>query len=224
MLQHWFEEIGKVEFDKDDQDTLDFVTGASNIWAFNYHISLETPFKIKEIAGNIVPAVSSTNGLVGGLETSEAIKIVTKNFDQVWTINYSGLSFEKKKLYSTLASKEPWNHNCPVCSQKKLRVRVTVTREFTLNALLLKILKTLYSISTPIIQVGSTVLYEVGDDLDEDEVEEYSAKLDKPLCSLKISEGDILIIEDMVQDFKMDVEICFSEEEIEEGYKLHVIN
>ena len=60
---------------------MDFVTGAANLRAFNYEIPLETPFKIKEIAGNIVPAVSSTNGLVGGLETSEAIKIISGKLD-----------------------------------------------------------------------------------------------------------------------------------------------
>lgn len=134
---------------------------------------MESPFKIKEIAGNIVPAVSSTNGLVGGLETSEAIKIICANYDQIRTINYSGLSFEKKKLYSTQTTKEPKKIDCAVCSDWKLRLRVTVMKDFTLNSLLKKVLKTSYSISSPIIQVGSTVLYEVGDDLDEDEVEEY---------------------------------------------------
>ena len=64
--------------------------------------------------------------------------------------------------------------------------------------LLKLILKPTYAISNPIIQVGNSILYEVGEDLDEEDVEEYQLKLSKLLKDLKISEGDTLIIEDMI--------------------------
>jgi hypothetical protein len=34
----------------------------------------------------------------------------------------------------------------------------------------------------------------------------------------------VLIIEDMIQDFKMNIEICFQTEKIEEGFILGVLN
>lgn len=70
------QEIGKMEFDKDDSDALEFVIAASNIRAHNFSIPLETAFKIKEMAGKIVPAISSSNALVASLQVHEAIKLL----------------------------------------------------------------------------------------------------------------------------------------------------
>lgn len=54
-------------FDKDDQDALEFVIAASNIRAHNFGIQQETAFKIKEMAGKIIPAISSSNALVASM-------------------------------------------------------------------------------------------------------------------------------------------------------------
>ena len=63
-------------FDKDDSLAMDFVTAATNIRAFNFSIPMESLFKIKEMAGKIVPAISSSNGLVASLQVHEAIKLL----------------------------------------------------------------------------------------------------------------------------------------------------
>jgi len=46
---------------------MDFVTAATNVRAHNFQIGLETLFKVKEMAGKIVPAISSSNALVAAL-------------------------------------------------------------------------------------------------------------------------------------------------------------
>jgi len=61
------EQIGTLMFDKDDHLAMDFVTSASNIRAYNFTIEMETLFKIKEMAGKIVPAISSSNALAAAL-------------------------------------------------------------------------------------------------------------------------------------------------------------
>jgi ubiquitin-like 1-activating enzyme E1 B len=43
-----------LEFDKDDEDALDFVTSVANLRAFNFHINRNSRFEIKALAGNIV--------------------------------------------------------------------------------------------------------------------------------------------------------------------------
>ena len=63
-------------FDKDDEDALEFVITASNIRAYNFSIPGETAFKIKEMAGKIVPAISSSNALVASMQVHEAIKLL----------------------------------------------------------------------------------------------------------------------------------------------------
>lgn len=63
-------------FDKDDQDALEFVIAATNIRAHNFSIQMETAFKIKEMAGKIVPAISSSNALVASMQVHESIKLL----------------------------------------------------------------------------------------------------------------------------------------------------
>ena len=54
-------------FDKDDLNAVQFVTAATNIRADNFGITMESFFKIKEMAGKIVPAISSSNALAASL-------------------------------------------------------------------------------------------------------------------------------------------------------------
>lgn len=69
-------QIGSIVFDKDDPLAMDFVAAATNIRAFNFTIANETLFKVKEMAGKIVPAISSSNALVAALQTMEAVKLL----------------------------------------------------------------------------------------------------------------------------------------------------
>ncbi|CAN3374496.1 hypothetical protein DIURU_004718 [Diutina rugosa] len=56
-----------IAFDKDDEDTLNFVAAAANLRSFVFGIPLKTKFDIKEIAGNIIPAIATTNAIISGL-------------------------------------------------------------------------------------------------------------------------------------------------------------
>ena len=67
-------------FDKDDHLIVEFVTAATNIRASNFSIKMESLFKIKEMAGKIVPAISSSNALAASLQVFEAIKILDKKY------------------------------------------------------------------------------------------------------------------------------------------------
>jgi ubiquitin-like 1-activating enzyme E1 B len=56
-----------IEFDKDDDPVMDFVYAAANIRACLFSIQMESRFKIKAIAGNIIPAIPTTNAVIAGL-------------------------------------------------------------------------------------------------------------------------------------------------------------
>jgi len=54
-------------FEKDDPIIMKFITGFANIRCLLFNIDLQTEFQVKNIAGNIIPAISSTNSIVAGI-------------------------------------------------------------------------------------------------------------------------------------------------------------
>lgn len=77
---------------------MDFVTAATNIRAHNFQIPTETLFKVKEMAGKIVPAISSSNALVAALQVIEAVKLLSGDTkkDQLKGISYMRMGGDKR--------------------------------------------------------------------------------------------------------------------------------
>jgi ubiquitin-like 1-activating enzyme E1 B len=67
-------------FDKDDADTLDFVAASANIRSIIFGIEPKSRFDVKEMAGNIIPAIATTNALVAGLCVLEAFKVLKGDY------------------------------------------------------------------------------------------------------------------------------------------------
>ncbi|KAG9092861.1 E1 ubiquitin-activating protein uba2, partial [Ceratobasidium sp. 370] len=67
---------GIISFDKDDDDTLDFVTAAANLRAYAYGIEGKTRWEVKEMAGNIIPAIATTNAIIAGLIVIQATNVL----------------------------------------------------------------------------------------------------------------------------------------------------
>lgn len=65
-----------IEFDKDDKDTLDFVASAANLRSHIFSIPLHSEWEIKEMAGNIIPAIATSNALTASLCVLEAFKVL----------------------------------------------------------------------------------------------------------------------------------------------------
>nr|POE71843.1 ubiquitin-activating enzyme e1-like [Quercus suber] len=65
-----------IEFDKDDKDTLDFVASAANLRSHIFGIPLHSEWEIKKMAGNIIPAIATSNALTASLCVLEAFKIM----------------------------------------------------------------------------------------------------------------------------------------------------
>jgi len=65
-----------IEFDKDLDDHMLFVTACSNLRALNYSIPTEDTHRSRAIAGRIIPAIATTTAMVTGLICLELYKIV----------------------------------------------------------------------------------------------------------------------------------------------------
>jgi ubiquitin-like 1-activating enzyme E1 B len=72
-----------IAFDKDDEDTLDFVTASANIRSIIFGIDTRSRFDIKQMAGNIIPAIATTNAIVAGLCVLQAFKVLRNEIDSI---------------------------------------------------------------------------------------------------------------------------------------------
>ncbi|KAH9520216.1 Ubiquitin-like modifier-activating enzyme 6 [Bulinus truncatus] len=70
--------LNPLQFEKDDDSNghIDFITSTTNLRAQMYGIAIGDRFKIKKIAGRIVPAIATTTATVSGLVTIEMIKVL----------------------------------------------------------------------------------------------------------------------------------------------------
>ncbi|KAF8522454.1 repeat in ubiquitin-activating protein-domain-containing protein [Hysterangium stoloniferum] len=79
-----------ISFDKDDDDTLDFVCAAANLRSIVYGIGGKTRWEVKEMAGNIIPAIATTNAIIAGLIVLQALHLLRAHQPSTSTSTLSG--------------------------------------------------------------------------------------------------------------------------------------
>ncbi len=76
-------------WDKDDEPGMNFVAACGNIRAHIFHIEQKSLFEIKSMAGNIIPAIATTNAVIAGAIVMEAIKFLVGRTDYSRTVSWS---------------------------------------------------------------------------------------------------------------------------------------
>lgn len=102
----------QITFDKDDLDTLSFVTAASNLRSHTFSIPSQSQFTVKQMAGNIIPAVATTNAMIAGLCVMQAFKVLRGDFFRAKTLF---LETNGARVINSEPPRLP-KPDCPVCS------------------------------------------------------------------------------------------------------------
>ncbi|KAI1432142.1 hypothetical protein GGR50DRAFT_689182 [Xylaria sp. CBS 124048] len=114
-----------ISFDKDDEDTLDFVAASANIRSHIFGIERKSRFDIKQMAGNIIPAIATTNAIVAGLCVLESFKVLRGEFDKAQEVFLT--PFAGQRLLAPDRPRAP-NPDCPICGNYQASVCVDLSR------------------------------------------------------------------------------------------------
>ncbi|XP_030831093.1 SUMO-activating enzyme subunit 2 isoform X2 [Strongylocentrotus purpuratus] len=131
---------GELVWDKDDPAAMDFVASTANIRSHIFGIPMKTRFDIKSMAGNIIPAIATTNAVIAGLIVIEALKVLSNNMDKCKTVYMTRFPNFRKKLLVPCVLIPP-NPNCYVCADKPEVTIKLNTNSTTVRVLQDKILK-----------------------------------------------------------------------------------
>ncbi|KIH57237.1 repeat in ubiquitin-activating protein, partial [Ancylostoma duodenale] len=129
-----------LHWDKDDEDAMRFVASCANIRATIFGIPRKSLFEIKSMAGNIIPAIATTNAIVAGMVVVEAMKIISEELDKLRVVFINRAPNPRGKILVDQIPFAP-NPNCFVCSDKRECFVKLNPEQMTVKSLQDKVLK-----------------------------------------------------------------------------------
>ncbi|KAI2731904.1 hypothetical protein CBS147332_1043 [Penicillium roqueforti] len=180
-------------FDKDDVDTLDFVTATANLRAAIFHLELKSKFDVKQMAGNIIPAIATTNAMTAGLCVLQSLKVFQNNLMQAKMV------FLERSGARAINSDSlnPPNPDCPVCSPVVARVEID-PEVATLEHLIQGVLQTELGYGEEIsVGLGSESIYDP----------DFTDNLEKKLFDLGINNESFITVYDENEPERINLEL-----------------
>lgn len=194
---------GSVGWDKDDDDALNFVTAASNLRGHCYGIEILSRFDVKQKAGNIIPAIASTNAIVAGLIVLEAFKVIDgRKQDCRFTYVYKEANPGGKVLNSLKLDQR--NPSCYVCSHAFVHLEANV-KKLTLGDFKTEVLIGRLGMVSPSIVFGTKCLYE--SPMEADDEDEMAGQLTKTFGQVDVTNGCILEVSDQCSQVSLSIAV-----------------
>uniref|UniRef100_A0A8C7X0P6 SUMO-activating enzyme subunit 2 n=1 Tax=Oryzias sinensis TaxID=183150 RepID=A0A8C7X0P6_9TELE len=194
-------------WDKDDPAAMDFVTSAANLRMHIFSMNMKSRFDVKSMAGNIIPAIATTNAVIAGLIVLEGLKILSGELESCRTIFLNKCPNVRKKLLVPCVL-DPPSKNCYVCASKpEVTVKLNVQKT-TVLSLQDRILKERFGMVAPDVQIEDGK----GTILISSEEGETEANNSKYLSDFGIRNGSRLQSDDFLQDYTLLINVLHTEE------------
>ncbi|KAF6735662.1 SUMO-activating enzyme subunit 2 [Oryzias melastigma] len=194
-------------WDKDDPAAMDFVTSAANLRMHIFSMNMKSRFDVKSMAGNIIPAIATTNAVIAGLIVLEGLKILSGELESCRTIFLNKCPNVRKKLLVPCVL-DPPSKNCYVCvSKPEVTVKLNVHKT-TVLSLQDRILKERFGMVAPDVQIEDGK----GTILISSEEGETEANNNKYLSDFGIRNGSRLQSDDFLQDYTLLINVLHTEE------------
>ncbi|KAL2044295.1 hypothetical protein N7G274_003000 [Stereocaulon virgatum] len=188
-------------FDKDDDDTLDFVAACANLRSIIFGIERRSKFDIKQMAGNIIPAIATTNAMTAGLCVLQAFKVMREDITKAKMVF---LERSGARVINSDTLKPP-NPNCSVCGVMQSRLIVDPSRA-TLNDLVEDVLKT---------QLGYGDEFSINNDVGTLYDPDLDDNLSKSFVDLGVKTDSFLtVIDDEEENPRVNLSLSISEKSL----------
>ncbi|KAF9172262.1 E1 ubiquitin-activating protein uba2 [Mortierella sp. AD011] len=170
-----------VQFDKDDAETLDFVTATANLRARIFGIEEKSRFQVKAMAGNIIPAIATTNAIIAGMMVMLAFKIINKRIADCKT-SYLVYGRHRPQLIVSEPLAQP-NPKCYICRNSYIGLKID-TKDSTVQSLIDLLEEN--SLTDIEIQENGRVIYDP----------DFDDNASKTLADLQLTDGKFVDIVD----------------------------
>ncbi|XP_062545984.1 SUMO-activating enzyme subunit 2 [Armigeres subalbatus] len=189
-------------WDKDDKHAMDFVAACANIRAQIFNIPRKSRFEVKSMAGNIIPAIATTNAITAGVVVMHAFRVLRGELEKCKSVYMRLRPNARNQLFVPDRTLNPPNPKCYVCAAKPEVTLKVDTKNVTVKELRDDILiKALNMLNPDVILDGKGTI------VISSEEGETDCNNDKKLEQLQIVDGCILKVDDFVQNYELTVTV-----------------
>uniref|UniRef100_A0A8R1TWR5 SUMO-activating enzyme subunit n=1 Tax=Onchocerca volvulus TaxID=6282 RepID=A0A8R1TWR5_ONCVO len=190
-----------LSWDKDDDPAMHFVAACANLRAHIFSIPLKTLFDIKSMAGNIIPAIATTNAIVAGMIVTEALKVVFGAKNKLRNVFIKPKPNPRGKILTEEVPSKP-NQQCYVCSERREITLKLNVKSTTVHSLENKFLKGILHMVAPDVMISLT-----GNIVISSEEGETKAISERILEKVGVIHGCILECDDFLQRLELRIRI-----------------
>lgn len=187
-------------WDKDDRHAMDFVSACANIRANVFHIPQKSRFEVKSMAGNIIPAIATTNAITAGMVVLHAFKALRELFEQCPNVYMRLRPNARNQIITADKFLNAPNPKCYVCSAKPEVTLQVDTERLTIKELRDEVLIKAMNMIDPDVLIDGT-----GTIVLSSEEGETECNNGKTLAQMAIVDGAVLRVDDFHQNYELTV-------------------